>query len=109
MSIFSFFSRILRRQDRRRHPRFHVDPLSLKIDGKRYKSTDWSLGGFKVSRFHGDLGSGDRISGQINFPGAPRGEFVAEVVNIYAAREFGMRFLEISPKVFLAMSGLSEI
>ena len=109
MNILSRASATVRSWDRRVHRRYSDPPLHLEIDGKRFKTTDWSLGGFRIHGYNEAVAIGGRLTGQIqsvnsNGPGT----FVAEVVWIAETGEVGLRLLEITPAVFVAMAGLKD-
>lgn len=91
--------------ERREHLRIYGPQLSLEFDGVRRKTRDWSLGGFLVeSPVQHALG--DRIEGEVQMPwGGQSGRFVAEVVRFADGNMIGARWIEISPLVFLSMSG----
>jgi len=96
-------------RDRRVHRRYLYPALRLEIDGKRYKTTDWSLGGFRINGYHEALAVGDRLTGQITpINSSGPGTFVAEVVRIAETGEIGLRLLEITPAVFITMAGFKD-
>ena len=96
-----------RGRERRRHPRVEGRPLALRIDGRKYKTLNWSLGGFKISGYHAEMEPGDKIEGTIGpVAGVGPGPFVAEVVRVTEDGEVGLRLLEVLPAVFVAMSGM---
>lgn len=101
-------SKFWRVRERRQHVRITSLPLVMHVDGRRFETVDWSLGGFWITGFRGQSYKGTILSGRIEHPDASAGEFVAEVViaddgNIHA------RFMEITPAVFVAMGGLRQI
>jgi hypothetical protein len=94
---------LLGRSDRRRHVR-HVTPtLKVRINGKKYRTKDWSLTGFRLDDFDGVCALGEQIRGVILFKGC-RGEVVAEAVRVGPGEAIGFRILEISSDVFDQMS-----
>ena len=96
-----------RMQDRRQHRRYAYPAVALEVDGQHYETVDWSLGGFRVNGYHQHLEVGDRITGTIGTVGSGSpGTFVAEVVRFMPNGDVGMRLLEITPSVFIAMAGL---
>jgi hypothetical protein len=98
----------LRVRERRQHVRITYLRLVLHIDGRRFETVDWSLGGFWITGFRGRSHKGAVLSGTIEHPDAAGGEFVAEVV----AADNGdvrARFMEITPAVFVAMGGLRQL
>ncbi len=107
MEIQHFWQHFLRPKDRRKHARITTPSLQLKIDGHKYRTLDWSLGGLRINGFHTDVKPRDRLSGTISGVGDLRpGEFVAEVLRVAENGDVSVRLLEISPAFFLAMGGL---
>ena len=94
-------------QERRQHTRYKEPALFVWIDRQRYRTADWSLGGFRLNEFHGELAPRQKVSGRIA-PGRFRrsGGFVAQVVRVSKEHGIGFRFLEISPSMFDTMSRL---
>ena len=92
--------------DRFLHPERR--PLVLKIDGKKYRTVDWSLGGFRINGFHESGKPRDEVSGTIGGGGMRRGEFVAEILRVSASGEVRMRLLEVTPATFLAMAAVKS-
>lgn len=109
LNLFRHFFSRLRAAERRRNQRFELPSIRLKIDGKRYDSIDWSMGGFKIGRCHLSLVPGDSVTGVITLEHGESGEFVAEVVAVRADGQVAFRLLEITPRVFLAMGGISAV
>lgn len=92
-------------RERRQHERHAHYPLTVKVEGKRYDTVDWSLGGFRLAGFHRDLERTEKLEGNIDgLDTAKPGRFLAEVVWRNEAGHVGLRFLEITPAFFLAMS-----
>ncbi len=107
MEIQHFWQHFLRPKDRRKHARNTTPSLELKIDGRKYRTLDWSLGGLRINGFHVDVKPRDRLSGTIaGVSGVGPGEFVAEVLRVAENGDVSVRLLEISPAIFLAMGGL---
>jgi hypothetical protein len=90
--------------ERRRNARQTAPTLKVRIDGKRYRTKDWSLTGFRLDDFDGICACGEQIRGVILFRGC-RGEVVAEAVRLGPGRAIGFRILEISSRLFLRMGG----
>lgn len=97
-----------RARERRQHVRITSLPLVMHIDGRRYETVDWSLGGFWITGFRGRSHKGAALSGTIEHPDAGGGEFVAEVVTADNG-DVRARFMEITPAVFVAMGGLRQL
>ena len=95
--------------DRRAHVRYAIPRLTITHDGVEYQTTDWSLGGFKLDDFEATLRIGKKLEGKIRLEDGEKGEFSAEIINIDACGNISVRFLAITPSVFLAMSGLSTM
>ncbi|MGH6898960.1 MAG: hypothetical protein ACREJ5_20840 [Geminicoccaceae bacterium] len=92
------------RSDRRRHARQTTPTLKVRIDGKRYRTKNWSLTGFRLDDFDGVCECGEQIQGVILFRGC-RGEVIAEAVRVGPGEAIGFRILGISSKLFRRMSG----
>jgi hypothetical protein len=63
--------------DRRRHARHTTPTLKVRINGKSYRTKNWSLTGFRLDDFDGVCAWGEQIRGIILFKGG-RGEVLAE-------------------------------
>ena len=94
-------------RDRRTHVRYEIPQLTITHDGVDYRTTDWSLGGFKLDEFRATLRVGKKLEGKIRLEGSEKGVFSAEIVKIGDCGSISVRFLAITPSVFLAMGGLS--
>jgi hypothetical protein len=94
---------LLAKPDRRRQARHTAPMLKVRINGKRYRTRDWSLLGFRLDDFDGICECGEQIRGVILFKGC-RGEVVAEARRLGPGKAIGFRVLEISSDVFLKMS-----
>lgn len=91
--------------DRRRHRRIQTSKLTLLIVGKKYKTNDWSLGGFRVVVPGNNFVTNQRISGALLGPGMfDRGDYEAVIVWVADDGEVGAHFIELSHESFLAMS-----
>lgn len=103
-----FLKRLVYQKDRRRHVRHTSTSLTVTVDGHKYKTVDWSLGGFRLAGFHRPVAAKDRIAGLLAPPKGAKGDFVAEIVWTADDGHLGVRFLEITPRTFLAMADLKE-
>ena len=93
--------------ERRQHPRYTHRPLVLKIEGRRYRTIDWSLGGFRIGPFHREAIIGMRIEGSIVKSGRVQaGGFVAELVRFTEEGGIGLRWVEVAPATFIGMSSV---
>jgi hypothetical protein len=91
------------RSDRRRQARHTAPTLKVRINGKQYRTKDWSVTGFRLDDFDGVCASGEQIRGVILFKGR-RGEVLAEAVRLGPGEAIGFRILEIGSDVFFQMS-----
>jgi hypothetical protein len=89
--------------DRRRYARQAVPTLKVRINGRRYRTKDWSLTGFRLDDFDGVCAPGEQVRGVLLFKGR-RGEVLAEAVRVGPGEAVGFRILEISSHLFLQMS-----
>ena len=97
--------RLVRGAERRRHRRLQNVRLTIFINGKRYKTNDWSLGGFRVMAPGIDLTTNQHISGALHGPGLfDRGTYEAAIAWVADDGEFGAHFIDLSHQSFLAMS-----
>lgn len=91
--------------DRRRHRRTQSSKVTIFIDNARYKTNDWSLGGFRLVVPGNNFVINQRISGALHGPGLfDRGKYEAVIVWIADGGEFGAHFIELTHESFLAMS-----
>lgn len=97
--------RMARGADRRLHRRLQNVKLTVHIGGKRYKTYDWSLGGFRLLAPGNNFITNQRISGALHGPGLfDRGTYEAAIAWVADDGEFGAHFIDISHESFLAMS-----
>jgi|SRR5918994_3544852 hypothetical protein len=94
---------LMGRSDRRRQARHTAPTLKVRINGKRYRTKDWSVTGFRLDDFDGVCALGEQIRGVILFKGR-RGEVLAEAVRLGPGEAIGFRILEIGSDVFFQMS-----
>jgi hypothetical protein len=98
-----------RHDERRRHRRIYGRPIKVVLEDKSYKTLDWSLGGFRINNFHRELKRGERLNGVIGpFARVKPGECVVEIVRVAENGDIGAKFVEIAPKIFVAMAGYKE-
>lgn len=91
------------RSDRRRNARHTAPTLKVRIDGKKYRTKNWSSTGFRLDDFDGVCQCGEQVRGVILFKGR-RGEVLAEAVRVGPGAGIGFRILAISSDLFLQMS-----
>jgi hypothetical protein len=94
---------LMARSDRRRHARRTTPTLKVRINGKSYRTRNWSLSGFRLDDFDGICEWGEQVRGVILFKGC-RGEVVAEAIRFGPGAAIGFRVLEIGSNVFRQMS-----
>jgi hypothetical protein len=105
MSVVERFKKALDWVERRQHPRSGTPVLTLKFDGQTYDAVDWSLGGCRIQAPAGQFQLAQRVGGRIRLAGTDgRGKFVAEIVRLDSDGQVALRWLEISPYIFVAMS-----
>ena len=104
--MLGFIHRFFRTRDRRHHYRLEQPVLVLTIAGKEYATLNWSLGGFRIAAGPGRFVRDQRIEGGIRLPAGGDGSFAADVLRVTDQGQVQLRLLEISPAVFVAMSGL---
>lgn len=91
--------------ERRRYRRIQEVKLTILIGDQRFKTKDWSLGGFRIFAPELAFRSNDLINGFIQGPGLfDRGSFEGFVAWVSETGEMGVRFAEVSRDTFLAMS-----
>ena len=106
MRLLARMSGWLRRAERRAYRRYRGVDLRISLEGRDHPVVDWSLGGIRIKAPASTAAAGERIEGSISFRGCS-GEFGAEVLETRDG-ELSARFLDITPRVLLAMSGLGE-
>jgi len=90
---------------RRRHRRIQTVKLTILIGKRRYKTRDWSLGGFRIAAPDLAYRSNQPISGKLNGPGLfDSGEFEGVISWVSEQGEIGVRLTEVSRESFAAMS-----
>ena len=83
------------------HPSSAVDPEGR---GQKYRTVDWSLGGRRIQAAGGQFQLKQRLAGRVRLAGTEgRGDFVAEVVRIESDGQVALRWVEMSPQIFVAM------
>jgi hypothetical protein len=92
--------------ERRRHRRNYGHSLSLTIEGKRYETLDWSLGGFRIADFHRPVAPCQQIVGKVTGRGVRDGEFTAAIVRTPVGGEVGCRWLDISCVTMMSMANI---
>ena len=87
-------------RERRQHSR-HVAPrLTLRFEGRNYKTTDWSLGGFRISGFHRAVLRGEPLDGSVvTWFGLKREAFKAGIIRMSPEGDVCCRFLTLPKAV----------
>ena len=104
MTVGNFLRDSLGLAERREHPRTDLPKLTLRFGGQKFKTVDWSLGGCRINGDASQFQIKQRIQGRMQLEGAEgRGDFLAEVVRVVENGDVGLRWLELSPHIFMAM------
>ena len=91
--------------ERRQHARVAAPAMVVTIDGVNYTALDWSLGGCRIKGEAAQFRLRQHIQGHLQLDGADeRGEFMAEVVRIVENGDVGLRWLELSPHIFMTVA-----
>lgn len=108
MGLISLAHRVMGRPlgiERRQYARTREPTLQLVIEGKKYPTVDWSLGGFLIRGFHRDIEIRETVTGKIRGRGGiAGGEFTAKVARKSEDGDIGFRFIEIASKTWMSMS-----
>ena len=92
------------RRERRQHARHIAPRLTLRFEGHNYKTTDWSIGGFRISDFHRPVRRGEPLEGSVvTWLGLSHEAFKADVLRIGPEGEIACRFLTLPRKLLGAM------
>ena len=103
MSVGKLLRESLGLTERRQHPRSDQPELTLRFGGQDYTAVDWSLGGCRINADAARFQVKQRIQGRMQLEGSDgRGEFLAEVVRIVENGDVALRWLELSPYIFMA-------
>jgi len=95
--------------ERRRYRRISSLVLRVTIDGIRYKTRDWSLGGFKIAAGPTGKAIGEQVTGTVRVGLAGlSGPFAAEVLRHERDGNVAFRFIDISSKVFARLVEATE-
>ena len=78
--------------------------LTLKIEGRRYVTTDWSLGGAKLGRFDQPLKRGTLLEGRIGGIRGVKGKFLARVMHVNEQGEVALQWDEMSSSCYAALA-----
>ena len=108
MGLMTLAKRVMGRpsdEERRQYPRTRDPALRLVIEGEKYPTIDWSLGGFLIGGYHRDIALRETITGKIRSRGGVvGGEFTAKVARKTDDGQVGFRFIEITSKTWMSMS-----
>jgi len=79
--------------------------LVVKIEGKKYTTEDWSIGGLRLASFERPVKPKDIISGTFmsGIPKVKDRRFEARVIRAIATGEVGLQYMEISHEAFTAL------
>ncbi|MBK1669493.1 hypothetical protein CKO28_15750 [Rhodovibrio sodomensis] len=95
--MIGLVSKIRERRSSRRH---RLPSLMVRIENHRYRTADWSAGGFRLRGTIEPFARSDRVRGQIKTPSGTLGWFIAEAA-WRSEDAVGFRFIEIDSNVFL--------
>ncbi len=83
-------------RERRQHPRHVARRLTLRFEDHNYKTTNWSVGGFRISDFHRPVRPVDRLEGSVvTWGGLKQEAFEAAVVRLTPEGDVCCRFLTL--------------
>ncbi len=83
-------------RERCQHPRHVARRLTLRFEDHNDKTTDWSIGGFRISDFHRPVRPGDRLEGSVvTWGGLKQEAFEAAVVRLNREGDVCCRFLTL--------------
>ena len=84
-------------RERRQRPRHVVPRLTLRFEGHNYKTTDWSIGGFRISDFHRPVRPGETLEGSVvTWGGLKKEAFEADVLRLDPEGDVCCRFLTLT-------------
>ena len=99
-----------RTRDRRQYRRIRTRPIKVVLEGKSYRTVDWSLSGVRLASFHRELEVGERLVGRVGPIGTTdQGDLILSVVRTTEEGEVGLRILEVDPAAFMAMCQMVEV
>ncbi len=91
--------------ERRQHERYKTPRLVLRIEEQKYRTLDWSMGGFRIGPFHRPLGPRETLTGTIDqMAGLLREPFEADITRITEDGEVCCRFLTLPNAVLKAVA-----
>ncbi|HTZ78690.1 MAG TPA: PilZ domain-containing protein [Stellaceae bacterium] len=93
------------RREFRRDRRYPVPPILVRVQGRDYKSLNWSLGGFRIDARDLGLAVGDGIAGSLQMTHIDHTcDFIAEIVWTHREEgDVGAKFTEIAPDCLNAL------
>lgn len=96
--------------ERRRYRRVSALVLRVTIEGVRYKTSDWSLGGFRLAAGPENRPIGEHVTGTVRIGMAGiSGPFAAEIVRQDDEGGVAFRFIDISSRVFARLVEATDI
>ncbi len=100
-------SKTAKGRERRQHARHSTPRLTIRIEDRKYRTYDWSLGGFRISGFHREIRSGENLVGNVDrLGGLFREPFEADVVRVTAEGDVCCRFLLLPKTVMRVATGM---
>ncbi len=84
-------------RERRQHPRHVARRLKLRFEDHNDKTTDWSIGGFRISDFHRPVRPGETLEGSVvTWGGLMKEAFKADVLRLNPEGDVCCRFLTLT-------------
>ena len=97
-------------KNRRRDHRFAGEPIEFEVDGNLYTVNDWSLGGFQIHSYYGQILPGTILAVAIVITignHTIRHEAECQVVRVDPTRgRLSARFTQLPPDAVSALEGL---
>lgn len=91
--------------ERRKAARQTLPRLKVRLDGRTYKTDDWSLGGLRIEGYATPVERLQRLSGTVAVPGGPKGRFTGEVMWQQGDR-LALRFIDVPTDVFFELTAI---
>ncbi len=94
-------------RDKRRDARQLSPALEISLDGDKYRTIDWSLGGALVADYYGPRAPGDEVAGRVQvLTDTNSYPFKAVVVRRDSALgQLALNFTDLSPDAFSILEG----
>ena len=91
-------------REQRQHSGHVMPRLTLRFEDHKYKTTDWSIGGFQIGRFHRPVRVGETLEGSVvTWRGLKHEAFKADVLRLGSEGDVSCRFLTVTRAIVNAM------